>query len=264
VDPEQFYLAHRLFIDRTAGTICQRHHVSMADRDDFVSIVHMHMISDGYRALRLFEGRAPIEVYLLAVIRQVFQDWRNTQWGRWRPSAEARRRGPVAVLLETLRVRDEVPLDQAIEMMRTNHGVTETPAALHEMAAALPVRLQRAFVSTDAIGGADDIDTHVSVPSGDLAHETAAEADRVSEALDRALAQLPPGDRLLLRLRFDDALPITTLARSQGADYQITYRKLARVLSELRRFLEAAGVSEFDAAQVLASRGLALREDQTP
>lgn len=263
MDPQQRYVAHRPFIDRTVEAICRRHHVSTADHDDVVSAVQWHLVKDDYHVWRVFEERAPIEVYLLAVIRQVFQDWRNTQWGRWRPSAEARRRGPVAVLLETLRSRDGLPLEQVIETMRTNHGVSETPVALRALAAELPARQLRTFVSTDTIDVTDEVDARSSAPSSAVAHEVAVEADRVSEALDRALAQLPTGDRLLLRLRFDDDLSIATLARSQSADYQITYRRLTRVLGDLRRSLEAAGVSEFDAAQVLARRGLALREDTT-
>lgn len=257
VDPAQLYLAHRPFIDRTVGAICQRHHVSATDRDDFVSAIQFHLIKDNYQVWRAFEGRAPIEVYLLAVLRQAFQEWRNTQWGRWRPSVAARRLGPVAVLLEILWVRDGLAIDEVIEMMRTNHGVTETPAALHALASQLPTRPTRTFVPTD------EIDTRTSAPSGEDTHIGAVEADRVSEALDQALSQLTASDRLLLRLRFDEGLPIATLARSQAADYQTTYRRLTRVLGDVRRALEASGVSAFDAGQVLARRGLALREDQT-
>jgi RNA polymerase sigma factor for flagellar operon FliA len=254
VDPEHLYLTHRPFIDRTIGAMCQRHHVSTADRDDFVSAAHFHLVKDDYHVWRVFEGRAPIEVYLVAVLRQTFQDWRNARWGRWRPSAAARRLGPVAVLLETLWVRDGLAIDQVIEMMRTNHGVTESPAALHAMASQLPVRPPRTFVPTE------EIDEHLKVPSGEDTHVGTVEADRVSHALDGALAHLTVEDRLLLRLRFDDDLPIATLARSRGTDYQTTYRRLTRVLGDVRRSIEASGVSAFDAAQVLARRGLAERD----
>jgi RNA polymerase sigma factor (sigma-70 family) len=258
VDPEQQYLAQRSFIDRTVAAICQRHHVSSADRDDVVSAAHFHMVRDDYRVFRVFEGRAPIEVYLLAVIRQVFQDWRNAAWGRWRPSVAARRLGPVAVLIETLSIRDGLPWSEVVEIVRTNHGVADTPAALEAIAAQLPERPRRTFVDEAAI------DTHRSAPSAEQGHMDAVEAARVSAAVDQALMTLPTQDRLLLRLRFDDDLAIGALAQYQGVDYQTAYRHLGRVLQGLRRLVEASGVSASDAADVLARRGLAMRDERTP
>ncbi len=39
MDPEKLYLEHRPFIEDSLATICERHHVSLADRDDLVSTV---------------------------------------------------------------------------------------------------------------------------------------------------------------------------------------------------------------------------------
>ncbi len=75
------------------------------------------------------------------VVQRLFLDHRNRQWGKWRPSAEAKRRGPLAILLERLVVRDGWTFEQAVETLRTNHrggGGWDAPRALREAHAAHP------------------------------------------------------------------------------------------------------------------------------
>lgn len=256
MDPETLYLEHRLFIEDSLARICERHHVSRAERDDLVSTAHFHLVRDDYRVFRMFEGRAPLTVYLLTVLRQVFQDWRNTRWGRWRPSAVARRLGPEATLMEALCQRDGHTLDEAIEIARTNHRVSASVDQLRQLMSQLPVRTRRVFVS-------DDVLVDAAARAGGEEFVEAEEAGRVSIALDRALAALTPEDRVLVRLRFEHDVPIAALARTHASDYQFMYRRLTRVLAELRAAVEASGVSAGDAAAVLAQRGLALREERT-
>lgn len=254
MDPEKLYLEHRPFIEDSLAKICERHHVSPADRDDLVSTAHFHLVRDDYRVFRAFEGRAPLPVYLLAVLRQTFQDWRNTQWGRWRPSAAARRLGPEAMLMEQLCQRDGHSLDEAVSLARANYGVAASSTELRDLASQLPVRIPRVFVPDDVLrDNAGSANTEAIIE--------AEEADRVATALDRALAALPPADRVLIRLRFEQDIPIAALARTHATDYQFTYRRLTRLLAGLRAAVEASGVSASDAAAVLAQRGLALREE---
>lgn len=74
------------------------------------------------------------------------------------------------------------------------------------------------------------------------------EALHVSEAhrvLVSALDRLPPRDRLLVRLRFEDDLPMPEVARELGFPTRFhAYRRLTAVLATLRRGLERAGVRE--------------------
>ena len=74
--------------------------------------------------LRRFEGRSSLTTYITVVVQRLFLDRRNRLWGKWRPSAEARRLGPTAVLLERLVSRDGWSAEQALETLRVNHGVT--------------------------------------------------------------------------------------------------------------------------------------------
>jgi RNA polymerase sigma factor (sigma-70 family) len=65
------------------------------------------------------------------------------------------------------------------------------------------------------------------------------------QALESALALLDPRDRLLVKLRFEDGLPMPEVARSLGFPTRFhAYRRLSRVLDDLRRILETAGVRD--------------------
>jgi RNA polymerase sigma factor (sigma-70 family) len=70
----------------------------------------------------------------------------------------------------------------------------------------------------------------------------ASEAHRV---LVSALDRLSPRDRLLVRLRFEDDLPMPEIARALGFPTRFhAYRRLTAVLAALRRDLERGGVRE--------------------
>jgi RNA polymerase sigma factor (sigma-70 family) len=64
-------------------------------------------------------------------------------------------------------------------------------------------------------------------------------------ALDSALALLSPRDRLLVKLRFEDDVPMPEIARDLGFPSRFhAYRRLSRVLANLRSMLESGGVRE--------------------
>ena len=63
----------------------------------------------------------------------------------------------------------------------------------------------------------------------------AIDAADVSVLLDDALATLCPADRLLIKLRFEDDLPMPEIARQLGFPTRFhAYRRLTRVLADLR------------------------------
>jgi RNA polymerase sigma factor (sigma-70 family) len=78
--------------------------------------------------------------------------------------------------------------------------------------------------------------------------QTLDEALRVQEthrALSSALAALSPGDRLLIKLRFEDGLGMPEIARNLRLPTRFhAYRRLTLALAELRKALERAGVRE--------------------
>ena len=126
VKDEALFLASLPVIDAAVRQVCRRHHLTATEADDFASEVRFHFIERHYEPLRKFRGDCTLRTFLIVVVQHLFLDYRNRLWGKWRPSAEAKRHGPAAILVERLVTRDNWTLDQAIEIVSTNHGVDVT------------------------------------------------------------------------------------------------------------------------------------------
>src|ERR1019366_2147799 len=101
--------------------VSARHHLPGVEADDFASHVKLRLIEDDYAILRKFQRRSSLRTYLTVVIQRMFLDYRISAWGKWRPSAEAKRAGAVAVQLEQLMGRDGYRFGEACELLETNH-----------------------------------------------------------------------------------------------------------------------------------------------
>ena len=65
----------------------------------------------GYDIIDRFEGRSSLRTYLTVVISRMLLDWRNSKYGKWRPSKAALSLGEHAVDLERLMSRDGYTAD---------------------------------------------------------------------------------------------------------------------------------------------------------
>lgn len=83
---------------------------------------------------------------------------------------------------------------------------------------------------------------------GDTRSDSPEDTVRVADlyhALQAALSHLEPQDRLLIKLRFEDELPMPEIARSLRFPTRFhAYRELTRVLADLRRALVDYGVRD--------------------
>lgn len=231
---------HWVTVEQAIRGVCRRQRIVSDEAEDFTSMVCVRLLEDDCAVIRRFGGRSSLGTYLTAVITHLAQDWRNARWGKWRPSAAARRRGPVAVHLDRLLQRDGLSFDEACEILRTNYRVAESRAQLEEIAAALPVRVRRRFVEWTALEFEDALAGSAAPFRDPGAHE---HVQQVARALSVALRSLPAEDRLLIKLRFEDGLRVVDIARTLRQPEKPLYGRLDRVLAQLRRALEAHGVS---------------------
>lgn len=255
------YLAHRAVIERTIAYVCRRYRLSGVEGEDFASVARIALIENDHARLRGFSARSALQTYLAIVITRLLQDWRNAQWGKWRPSAEAHRMGPLATRLETMTVRDKLSFDEAVETLRTNHGVMEDRVALEAMYARFPVRPGRSFTGEDALERMPAPDSRAD--AGLDQAEAVAAAQRAAGALAGALAKLPPQDRLIIKMRFDDGFRVADIAKVMNLEAKPLYRRIERLLAELRQSLEQSGVGAEVVRQVIAERGLAIDGAET-
>lgn len=250
------YIAHRDVIERALVFVCRRHRLPPVDAEDFSSTCRLHLMDDDYAVIRAYQGRSSLQTYLVTVVTHFFQDWRNARWGKWRPSAEAKRLGPLAVRLETMLLRDGLTLDQAYETLRTNFNLAESRQAVEALAARFPHRTGRTFVSEEAVIEKAAIDSRADAPLKQA--EAAAAARQSGAVLAMAVARLAPQDRLVLRMRFEDGCSVADIARALQLEQKPLYRRLERMLGELREALEAAGLTRDTAVGVLDQRGFDL------
>lgn len=249
MDHQQFLTEHLDLVERIVRFVARRHRLSVSDEDDFAGVVHLKLIEHDYAILRKFEGRSSIRTYLTTVIQRLFLDGRIEQWGKWRPSAQARRLGPTAMLLERLVTRDGLSVDEAIEIARTNHRVEETEGELRAWFDQLPRRAPRRFVSDDAL-----VDVAADGPAPDdllQRAEGTTRGLRIECALRVALQALAAQDRLILQLRYVDGHQVATIARLLRLEQKPLYRRIDQVKETLREALVAQGVSPEDIAAIV-------------
>ena len=93
-------------LDSVIAAVARVHRLKREDRDDFAQSAHLRLAERRYDVFARFAGRSSLRTFLTVVVTRLLLDWRNGQRGKWRPSAEARRRGTWAVELERLVFRD--------------------------------------------------------------------------------------------------------------------------------------------------------------
>lgn len=239
---ESLFLEHLGWINRVAGMTCAQHGVWGAEEEDFASFIRMKLMEDDYAIIRKHRGESTLKTYLATVVVRQFHDYLRERRGRWRTSAAARRLGPPAPDLEALVYRDGYRLDQAGERLRTAGKTTLSDRELGRVLKELPERepLRPREVPPDAVLEAEE-GTQLAddrVTGG----EAAALHDRVTGALERAMARLDPEDHLIVRMHLQDGRSLADVARALGLEQKPLYRRVNRLRQTLRTYIEAEGV----------------------
>ena len=110
VNHQQLLLDNLDLVERLVRFTARRHHLSFTDAEEFASIVRLKLVENDFAILRKFEGRSLLSTYLTVVIERLCHDFSIARWGKWRPSAAARRQGDVAMLLERSAVGNRLGL----------------------------------------------------------------------------------------------------------------------------------------------------------
>jgi RNA polymerase sigma factor (sigma-70 family) len=240
--PEQLLLQHLPFIERIGRNGARRHGLRPEDADEFVSDLKLKLLADDYAVIRKFKGQSSFTTYLTAVVQHYLLDYRNHLWGKWRPSAEAKRLGPTAVLLDRLTVRDGHPLDEAVEMVLVNYRMAATRSELSELAQKLPVREGRPrAVAEDEAGNA--VPDPAQRPDERLIEDDEErQRGRIGAAVRQAVQALSPEDRVIVRMRIDDGFTVAEIARVLRLEAKPLYRRIEAIFKALRADLQRHGI----------------------
>lgn len=256
VNYQQLFVDNLGLIDQVVRSVSRRHRLSATELDDFRGLVHLKLVENDYAILRKFEGRSALSTFLTTVISRMFLDERIARWGKWRPSAAARRLGHVAMWLEQLMSRDGLSFDAAVETLRTNHHIQKTDAEFEKLRHWLSVRAPRHEASDDELDGIPTNDPPAD--HGLRGAERAQLALDVERALRKTLDSLHPQDQMILKMQFFDGFPVSLIARTLGLDQKPLYRHIKQLLQRLCVALKQEGLSPEEVLALLGGTDIDL------
>ncbi len=242
---ESLFVSNLPMIERIIAAQGRRHSMTSADREDYASWAKARLIDHDYAVLRKFAGRSSLQTYLTAVLVNLFRDYRNAAWGRWRPSAAAKRLGPDAIRVEELVFRQGHSVREVCQILAS------AGRALHEsdvarLVARLPARAAVREISIDETERVEG-----RIPDRTSAMQSDDLTDAIHAAIRSMLDDLPPEDALIVRMKFWDDISVADIARTLGLQQKALYRRLDALQLRLRTRLEERGIDRAAALEVL-------------
>lgn len=250
--PEELYLQHLQAIEGIAGFVARRNHMSPDEAAEFTQEVRVRLLDNDYAVIRKFEGRSSFTTYLHTVIGHLYHQYRIEQWGKWRPSAEAKRLGDKAITLERLITRDGYTFDEAVKVLTTPAGSQYTEAELEAIYLRLPPRNPRPVVVSGDI--APDV-AAVEPEAVDRAEREDRErsARKAVRTIDAMADTMDALDRMILHMRFAQALKVPDIARRLHVEQKKVYKRLNALCGRMRKKLEAEGLHSREIGSLLNS-----------
>lgn len=256
MNPEEIYLENLLTIERIAQSVARRNHLDPEATAEFVQEVRVRLLDDDYAVIRKFDGPpGTLTAYLTTTITRLFHQYLVERWGKWRPSAEAKKLGHKAIALERLLTREGYSFDEAVKILTTPGSSEYSVAELEAIYLRLPVRSPRPMLVSDDLA-AENVAVDANVEDRVAERDRERDARRVAQAIDRVLATMAAEDRLILQSRFRGAMKVPDIARSLHIEQKRLYKRLDKLYAELKRGLEDAGIGSADVDALL------LRGDQ--
>jgi RNA polymerase sigma factor (sigma-70 family) len=247
-------------IERAIRFAAHRHRLDPIDAEELGAVVKLRLVENDYAVLRAYEGRSSFRTFISMVVQRMALDYRIHEWGKWHASAEAKRLGEPAVELERILQRDGRTIDEALPLLQSKYEDV-TRDSLQQLAAKLPPRApRRRNIPLD-----DAAPETLTQPGGTdeplLAGDRRRASKEVSEMMSSALARFGEEDQLILQLRFEQGLTVAQIARVLRLDQKLTYRRIERMMREIRRQLERAGITARDVDDLIGRDEIFVRFD---
>ncbi len=260
---EAVFLEHLELIERAAQFAARRAGFSPQDIEDFVSTAKVKLIDDDYGVLRKYRGDrgASLGTYLTLVVKNACKDYCNHKWGKFRPSAIAKKLGPTALALERLLVCEQHDESSAIEILKGRYEVEASRDELREIASQLPVRIRPRDVGDEVLENRPSPSPEASAERRVEDGERSATAARVEEVLNLALESLGAQDLLILKMLFRDSCRISTVASALHLEQRPLYSRRDKCLRALREAFEIHGLTWDEVREILGWQGREVRAD---
>lgn len=237
--PEEILRENLPLVQRTAERVCHRAGLPREDAEDLASELTITLIENDYAVLRAWEKRSSLATYLAVIAQRLYANRRIAEAGRWHASAEARRGGDAAVLLETLVRRQGRSLDEALPIVReVDPSMTRERA--EEVLARLPARAPRPRAVV--IDAAEEMASTATADERAILDETVRIADRAGAVIRDLMSRLPDEDRAVIQLRYGSNVGIADIARMLRVPQRPLYRRVEALLRRFGEAFQAAGI----------------------
>jgi RNA polymerase sigma factor (sigma-70 family) len=242
MDAEKLLLENWDAVERAVAFTCRKHGLRGADAEDFMSVVKVRLFEDEFHIVEEYRGDSSFSTYVSVVVNRLFIDQCIKEHGKWRPSADAKRGGPVAVELERMVQWEGLSAEEAVQRAAAAHPELAR-ADIEALAAHVAPRNRRR--STVAL---DECTTQLLTAEEEadalmIAHDRRKVAQAASEVVRGYLRNLEEQDRLILQLHFESGLQFSEIARMLQVEAKPLYRRKDELLKELRAAVQRAGLS---------------------
>lgn len=237
-------------INRIIAFICKRNRLAPQDCEDFRQHVHLKLLEEDCAILRKFEGRSSLSTYLTTVIQRLYSQHRVQLWGKWRPSATAKRLGDKAITVERMLTRDDHSLQETIEILTTQAGASYTRAEIEALYLRLPPRQPRPVLVPD--NAIPEVESESAADEEVMRRERERTARGMANAMEPVIEQMDAEDRVIMSMRFWHAAKVPDIASALHVDQKKLYKRIDRLSAILGEALERAGFGRDDAADLLA------------
>lgn len=252
MDPRKLLEENVGLVDRVTRRVCRRCGYPAGEVEDFASAVKLALVESDYAILRRYEGRSSLATYLGTVVQRLLADEHERTQGRWRPSSQAERLGPRALLVEDVISRQHRSLDEALLLARSVEP-SITRRDVMDIADCLP---QRASRPREVPLPDEELRPLAAADRADAAaqdRELSNVSRRVRMLLGKTMSTWPAEDRRLVLLRFGSSFTIADIGRMLNLPQRPLYRRLESLLARLREVLVTAGVDPATADDLLSA-----------
>lgn len=242
MDPRETLDTHYYDLLKVIRNVCYKHSIEGKDVEDFTSYVVEKLIENDYRRIRAFRGKSSLTTYLYTVVTRLSIDKARSITGRWHPSLAARNMGPLAMDLEDLVYHRGYPFDAAREILKSRFNPPLNDDELERLFHALPTRNRPE--KENSPGDASEFPDQSPTPEGHLLNkEKKKERERLASIITEMMASLGEEDRLLLRMKFEDGLKISKIARRLDRQRGEVDRKINSFLVRVKERILAKGLN---------------------
>jgi RNA polymerase sigma factor (sigma-70 family) len=250
IDAEELFLTNLVIIDRAIGYVCHRNRIGRDEGEEFGSYVKFKLIETNYAIIRKFEGRSSFSTYMTTVIQRMFFQYRVQMWGKWRPSAEAKRLGDKGITVERLLTREGFTYAETMAILTCGHEPAFAVDEIEAIYVRLPVRQPRPVL----VSGIEKTDNGPFIDTeNELFNCERGKAARCTAAvIDAIMSTMAPEDQLILRMRFWGGRKVPEIGRTLGLDGKRLYKRIDKLLSQLRLALEQEGIAASDVCELLS------------